>query len=295
MMQAHAQAVRAVGLIDTEMETELSQPWHRIGEVRRHYTKEYLEMHPEHTGSNAVEMPTYETALRKQKERDRAQEKWLADWRAGRIDDEGNRIGGNEQSSGSSSTWETNSEETAAMANMIGPRRRLKKSTQATPRSPLILRTRLQVTRQLVLHRCRHRLHRGPSHRGPTRQATTTTHIPPTPKLPSPRSPARPVLLSPFSPISRVRHHPLQPASNHKFPSPNQLQRPSFPQRPPNPLPQNPSPRPDVSEPVAHLPPHSNPSRANPPTPRSTTSASQRCVATARSRDRAMRRSCAIA
>ncbi|KAH7068357.1 hypothetical protein BKA63DRAFT_521615 [Paraphoma chrysanthemicola] len=90
MMVEHARSLRAAGLIGEEMEAQLSQVWHRTGELKRQYTKGYLKMHPEHTGSNATEMPTYETALRKQKERDRAQEQWLADWRAGKIDDDGN-------------------------------------------------------------------------------------------------------------------------------------------------------------------------------------------------------------
>ncbi|KAF2023811.1 hypothetical protein EK21DRAFT_80066, partial [Setomelanomma holmii] len=77
MMAEHAKTMRAAGLINQEMETELSQPWHRAGEVKRYYDKGYLAMHPEHTGTNVAEMPTYQTAVEKQKEKDRAKEKWL--------------------------------------------------------------------------------------------------------------------------------------------------------------------------------------------------------------------------
>lgn len=122
MMVEHAKSLRAAGMIGEEMETQLSQPWHRTGELKRHYSKAYLEMHPEHTGSNAIEMPTYETALKKQRERDRAQEKWLADWRAGKIDDDGNPVGGEGSSTGSSSSSNPSSDADSTDSHQEAPR-----------------------------------------------------------------------------------------------------------------------------------------------------------------------------
>ncbi|KAH7092301.1 hypothetical protein FB567DRAFT_545468 [Paraphoma chrysanthemicola] len=122
MMVEHAKSIRAAGLIGEEMETQLSQPWHRTGELKRHYTKEYLEMHPEHTGSNAIEMPTYETALKKQRERDRAQEKWLADWRAGKIDDDGNPVEGEGSSTGSNLSCKPSSDADSTDSHQEAPR-----------------------------------------------------------------------------------------------------------------------------------------------------------------------------
>ncbi|KAH8722670.1 hypothetical protein GQ44DRAFT_562158, partial [Phaeosphaeriaceae sp. PMI808] len=77
MMVAHAANLRIAGLIGEEMQIQLSQPWHKTGELKIKYTKEYLAMHPNYTGSNADDMPTYKTALRRQKERDIAMEKFL--------------------------------------------------------------------------------------------------------------------------------------------------------------------------------------------------------------------------
>lgn len=92
MMVAHAQTLYDAGIIDEYMKSQLSQPWHRGGELQIKYTKEYMAMSPLYTGSNAHEMPTYEEALKRQKERDAAQKKFLADFATGKIDEDGNKI-----------------------------------------------------------------------------------------------------------------------------------------------------------------------------------------------------------
>ncbi|EAT82214.2 hypothetical protein SNOG_10820 [Parastagonospora nodorum SN15] len=77
MMNTHAQTLLKAGTIDSAMATQLSQPWHRTGEVRVQYSKDYLQMHPDYTGENAHEMPTLNWAMRKQRERDRKAKEWL--------------------------------------------------------------------------------------------------------------------------------------------------------------------------------------------------------------------------
>ncbi|KAF1849270.1 uncharacterized protein K460DRAFT_394133 [Cucurbitaria berberidis CBS 394.84] len=101
MMVAHAKYMREAGQIDDKMEAELSKAWHKSGELHRKYTPAYLAMLPNYTGQNQDEMPSYETALRHQKARDDAQEQLLADFMAGKIDENGNRIDGRDGPSSS--------------------------------------------------------------------------------------------------------------------------------------------------------------------------------------------------
>ncbi|KAF2818680.1 hypothetical protein CC86DRAFT_308716, partial [Ophiobolus disseminans] len=77
LMAAHAKVLRAAGLIGGEMEAQLSQTCHRGRDIMPTYTKVYLAAHPDYTGSNVHEMPSYEAALRRQKQKDAAAEKWL--------------------------------------------------------------------------------------------------------------------------------------------------------------------------------------------------------------------------
>lgn len=101
MMLAHAQILRANNTIDDEMATQLSQPWHKRGELKMKYTKGYLELHPDYTGKDAHEMPGLEWAKRKRKDKDRQMEKWLEDFRLGNIDENGNPIDDYNESSSS--------------------------------------------------------------------------------------------------------------------------------------------------------------------------------------------------
>jgi hypothetical protein len=103
MMLAHTQRLRSSNIIDDEIATQLSQPWHKSGELKVKYTKEYLELHPDYTGKDAHDMLGLEWAKRKRKDNDRKMEKWLEDWRARKIDDNGNPIGDYSESSSSSS------------------------------------------------------------------------------------------------------------------------------------------------------------------------------------------------
>ena len=86
MMAAHAKALRAAGIIDEEMEKQLSQVRLNGCDSRVLYTAEYLLALPSYTGTNVDEMPSLEVALKRQKERDLKEEKILEDYRAGRID-----------------------------------------------------------------------------------------------------------------------------------------------------------------------------------------------------------------
>ncbi|KAJ4376046.1 hypothetical protein N0V83_001327 [Neocucurbitaria cava] len=90
LMSAHAKHLRRAGHIDEEMEVKLSKPWHESGKLHIKYTPEYLAQHPNYTGKNHDKIPKYETALKHQKARDEAQDKLLADWAAGKIDEHGN-------------------------------------------------------------------------------------------------------------------------------------------------------------------------------------------------------------
>jgi hypothetical protein len=103
LMLAHTQRLYSNNIIDDEMATQLSQPWHKSGELKLKYTKEYLELHPDYTGKDAHDMLSLEWAMRKRKENDRKMEKWIEDWRAGKIDDNGDPIGDYSESSSSSS------------------------------------------------------------------------------------------------------------------------------------------------------------------------------------------------
>jgi len=80
MMHTHAQALLNVGTIDVPMATQLAQSWHRTGEVRMQYSKEYLQMHPDYTGENAHEMPTLNWAKKKQRDKDKKAEEWLEEY-----------------------------------------------------------------------------------------------------------------------------------------------------------------------------------------------------------------------
>ncbi|KAL5115642.1 hypothetical protein ACEQ8H_006441 [Pleosporales sp. CAS-2024a] len=93
MMVAHANTLLATKAMDADMASQLKQPWHTTGFLRVRYTKEYLALHPEYTGENAHEMPSLKWAKTKQKERDRAMEKWMTDFQSGKIDQEGRPIG----------------------------------------------------------------------------------------------------------------------------------------------------------------------------------------------------------
>jgi hypothetical protein len=103
MMLAHTQLLRSSNIIDDEIATQLSQPWHKSGELKVKYTKEYLELHPDYTGKDAHGMLGLEWAKRKRKDNDRKMEKWLEDWRVGKIDDNGNPTGDYSESSSFSS------------------------------------------------------------------------------------------------------------------------------------------------------------------------------------------------
>jgi hypothetical protein len=101
MMLAHATSLRAIGLISEEMRTMLSQPWHACGQLKMKYTEAYLAMHPDYTGANVDMMPSYEVALRRQKQRDVVMEKLIKDYEKGRVDQDGKNIGRRRRSSSS--------------------------------------------------------------------------------------------------------------------------------------------------------------------------------------------------
>lgn len=93
MLSAHAKQLREAKVIDDKMAAELSKPRRNVPEVNVKYTQEYLAQHPDYTGKNAHEMPSYEVAARRQKAKDDAMLKMIEDFKAGRIDMHGRPIG----------------------------------------------------------------------------------------------------------------------------------------------------------------------------------------------------------
>jgi hypothetical protein len=92
LLTAHAQYLWKAGAIDEHMVTELSKPYKTDVRVVR-YTTEYLAAHPDYTGEDADTIPTLQTAMKRRRDRDEAQNKILEDYRAKRIDVWGNPTG----------------------------------------------------------------------------------------------------------------------------------------------------------------------------------------------------------
>lgn len=120
MMHTHAQTLLTAGTVDAAMATQLAQSWHRTGEVRMQYSKEYLQMHPDYTGENAHEMPTLNWAMKKHRERDRKAEEWLEEYLRGEEEEEGEMEGENHAVKGAGEEeeeWETATESASGSAN----------------------------------------------------------------------------------------------------------------------------------------------------------------------------------
>jgi hypothetical protein len=98
LMKAQAKKLHQAGAIDGSMEAELMAPStvYRSGENHINntpqYTPEYLAAHPEYTVGDASEMPIFVKAMKHQQEKDAAARSVLDDFKAGRIDEEGNAI-----------------------------------------------------------------------------------------------------------------------------------------------------------------------------------------------------------
>lgn len=87
LMKEHVAHMLSEGQIDEKMATELLKP----PDKKREYTVEYLATLPTYTGQQP-EMATFETAEKRRRQRDKEQLKFIEDYRAGRIDEEGNRL-----------------------------------------------------------------------------------------------------------------------------------------------------------------------------------------------------------
>ncbi|KAF2126745.1 hypothetical protein P153DRAFT_388068 [Dothidotthia symphoricarpi CBS 119687] len=92
MMVEHANLARESGLIDEETATQLSQSWHRSGELQMQWKPEYLRIHPEYAAGEKDVAVSLDTAMKRQKEKDRRDIKFIKDWRAGKVDEDGNKI-----------------------------------------------------------------------------------------------------------------------------------------------------------------------------------------------------------
>lgn len=107
LLVAHAVYLGTAGVIDEQMVSELTKPMGKMREQGIKYSEQYLAAHPDYTGENTDAIPTMQTALKHQRDRDAAQERLLADYRAGKIDIWGNRVNSVDRDtsfSGSSST-----------------------------------------------------------------------------------------------------------------------------------------------------------------------------------------------
>lgn len=87
MMAEHVASLHTHHIVDDAMAAELLKPVVQ----HRNYTKQYLGTHPDYT-SFQPEMTTVATAHRHQKQRDMEMKKFVKDFKAGRIDEDGNPI-----------------------------------------------------------------------------------------------------------------------------------------------------------------------------------------------------------
>ncbi|KAJ4993190.1 hypothetical protein SVAN01_01165 [Stagonosporopsis vannaccii] len=87
MNTEHVTFLRQHRMIETAMAVELMKPLHR----GRQYTEAYLATHPDYTGIQP-EMTALSTAERHQEKRDKEMEKFIEDYEAGRIDEDGNPV-----------------------------------------------------------------------------------------------------------------------------------------------------------------------------------------------------------
>jgi hypothetical protein len=86
-MKEHVAHLRADGQIDEKMATELLKPLDK----KREYTADYLATLPTYTDQQP-DMVSFETAEKHRRKRDKKQLKWIEDYEAGRIDENGNRL-----------------------------------------------------------------------------------------------------------------------------------------------------------------------------------------------------------
>ncbi|KAF2658673.1 hypothetical protein K491DRAFT_676263 [Lophiostoma macrostomum CBS 122681] len=89
MMKDHAQCLLEAGAIDAEQAARLSVPWHEKGVLNGPvWDDKYLD--PSRKAD--IEIMSLEKARKIQARKDAKMKKWLADWEAGRIDENGNAI-----------------------------------------------------------------------------------------------------------------------------------------------------------------------------------------------------------
>lgn len=86
-MKEHIVQMIPEGQIDEKMATELLKPLHQ----KREYTTKYLATHPNYTGKQP-EMTTFEQAEKLRRKKDKEQLRWVEDYDAGRIDENGDRL-----------------------------------------------------------------------------------------------------------------------------------------------------------------------------------------------------------
>ncbi|KAJ4343519.1 hypothetical protein N0V87_000286 [Didymella glomerata] len=86
-MKEHVARLRADGQIDEKMATELLKPLDK----KREYTADYLATLPTYTDQQP-DVVSFETAEKHRRKRDKEQLKWIEDYEAGRIDENGNRL-----------------------------------------------------------------------------------------------------------------------------------------------------------------------------------------------------------
>lgn len=93
MIKDHYEMMKKAGLIDADQAARLSTPWHQKGERiggPSLWDPKNLDPSRKETG---FEIMSLKQAKRIQDRKDKAQLKWLADWRAGIIDENGNPTG----------------------------------------------------------------------------------------------------------------------------------------------------------------------------------------------------------
>jgi hypothetical protein len=86
LLAAHAQHLQSAGVIDEHMIDELKKPYSTSHVHSVRYTTDYLAFHPDYTGDDVDLIPTLQTAKKRQRDEDEAENMILEDYSAGRID-----------------------------------------------------------------------------------------------------------------------------------------------------------------------------------------------------------------
>ena len=88
MMREHAKSLLKAGVIDKDMANQLSRPWHQTGILDMQWNKKYLDP----AKDSGEEMMSIEKARKIKSRKDLKMQKWIEDFEAGKIDQDGNPI-----------------------------------------------------------------------------------------------------------------------------------------------------------------------------------------------------------